>query len=510
MTQTLTLDREAALARLLQLNREAQTLGSVGAVLHWDQETMMPPKAVAARAEQLSLLAAVTHQKATLDEIGDLLETLRGPAEAGELDPVGRANVREIRRSYERRKKLPTELVAELARVQSLSQEAWVKARATSAFDEFAPWLERILDLQRQVADRIGYTTERYDALLDEYEPGVHASDLEPLFAKLREALVPIVRGIAAAPEPRALTGEFPVEKQRELGLSVAKAMGFDFDAGRLDISVHPFCTSFHPSDVRLTTRYSPTDVTGSLFGTMHETGHGLYEQGLDAEHAWTPVGGTSSLGIHESQSRLWENQVGRSRAFWSHWYPKLIATFPEALGKVSLDDYYRAINCVKPSFIRVEADEVTYNLHILLRFEIERALFDGQLAVSDLPKTWNAKMVEYLGVEPPDDAHGVLQDVHWSFGLFGYFPTYTLGNLYAAQLFAAAGRAMPDLDEQIARGELLPLREWLRVNLHQKGQLLLPPDLLKEATGESLKVEYFITYLREKFGALYGLQSTR
>lgn len=511
---------DVAYERFVSKTKEVRALQSIGSVLHWDQETQMPPKGAEQRAEQLGLITGIAHDRFVSPELGALLDELAGPAalplredlrssatEPRALDPARAANVRETRRLYDRERKLPRELVEEIAKTTSLAQEAWVLARKASDFAAFAPWLEKNLGLQKRVAELVGYETEPYDALLDQYEPGARARDIAPVFAALRKEIVPLVAAIAASKRrPAPIAGRFPKDAQRELNLAVARDMGFDFDAGRLDVSAHPFCSGFHPQDVRMTTRYDEEDFRGSLFGVMHEAGHGLYEQGLDPRNFGTPMGEAASTGIHESQSRLWENLVGRSRAFWKNYYPKLQAAFPEALSQLSSEAFYFSVNEVEPSLIRTEADEVTYNLHILLRFEIEQALFSGALEVAELPGVWTKKMQEYLGITPPDDAQGVLQDVHWSCGLFGYFPTYTLGNLYAAQIFATARREVPDLEGKIGRGELRPLREWLREKIHRHGMLLRPNALCEKVTGEPLNARHFNAYLKAKFGELYGL----
>jgi carboxypeptidase Taq len=417
-------------------------------------------------------------------------------------------NVHEVRRVYDRAVKLPGELVAAIARATTLGRESWVKARQDSNFSLFAPHLEELLRLKREVADRIGYADDPYDALLDEYEPGARAADVQQVFAGLRKELVPLVQAISVAPrKPDAsiLERACPVPAQAAFARGVVAAMGFDFAAGRIDTTTHPFCSGASPLDVRLTTRYDEHYLPMSLFGLMHEAGHGLYEQGLDPAHAHTPMGMSISLGIHESQSRLWENQVGRSRAFWQHWLTPLQQQFP-TLADVSLDDWVFAINTVRPSLIRVEADEVTYNLHIMLRMDIERQMVGGQLAVRDVPAAWNEAMQQMLGVTPPNDGQGCLQDIHWSMGILGYFPTYALGNLYSAQIFAASRAALPELDAQIARGELVPLREWLRENVHRHGQRYRAGELCEKVTGAPLSHAPLVDYLNKKYRALYGL----
>jgi carboxypeptidase Taq len=362
--------------------------------------------------------------------------------------------------------------------------------------------------LKRQVAEKIGYQTEPFDALLDEFEPGARAAEVQKVFDAVKGELVPLVHAVKTAPrQPNMalLAHDCPRDRQEAFGRQVAAAMGFDFQAGRLDVSTHPFCSGMSPLDVRMTTRYDEHYLPMSLFGIMHEAGHGLYEQGLDPVHAFTPMGQSVSLGIHESQSRLWENFVGRSRPFWVCYFPQLQAAFP-VLADVSLDDWYFAINAVRPSLIRVEADEVTYSLHIMLRFDLERQMIAGELQVADIPAAWNAGMQQLLGITPPNDAEGCLQDIHWSIGIFGYFPTYALGNLYAAQFCEAARRALLEFEAQLARGELTPLREWLRESIHRHGQRYRAAELVQVVTGQPLSHVPFINYLNSKYRPLYGL----
>lgn len=491
--------------RMMEIQQEVSDLHGALSLMGWDQETYMPRKGGATRGRQLATLSGIAHARFTSDEMG---EAIKG-AGAETLDADQAVNLREIAWSYDRAKKLPTALVKALAETSSNAIEVWREAREKNDFPAFAPYIAKLVDLQKQAADAIGYKDEPYDALLEEYEPGSTTREIAETFAALREALVDLVRRIQAsgvAPRTDFLAREYPIDAQRAFAVMVTRQMGFDYDAGRLDISPHPFCAHMGARDVRLTTRYSTTLPTQSLFGVIHEAGHGLYEQGQNPAFEGTPRGSAVSLGIHESQSRLWENMIGRSRPFWRFFFPRFVETFPAQMREVTEDEFYAAINRVTPSLIRVEADEVTYNLHILLRFEIERGLFTDAVRVDDLPAVWNDKMREYLGIEPPDDRDGVLQDIHWSHGSFGYFPTYTLGNLYAAQFFAAAKKAMPDLMERVERGELLPLREWLREHIHSKGMTHRAKDLVKQVTGEPLSASYFTTYLQEKFGALYRL----
>jgi carboxypeptidase Taq len=490
--------------KLLEAMSELADLAHAQALMGWDQETNMPPKGAQMRARSLGTLAGIYHDRLTAQSLVALVEDLK------QADLVGdeAANVRELDREQARARKIPRELVVELSETASIGHEAWVQARAEDDFAHYQPWLEKMLRLKQQVAEIVGFEGSIYNALLDEYEPYATEEEIGPVFADLRRHLVRLVEGIAPDPRPglEALERPFPVAQQEQFGRRIMEEMGFDLEAGRLDISVHPFCSGIGPQDVRLTTRYDENGFTQSLFGIIHETGHGLYEQGLPSELRALPAGRAVSLGIHESQSRLWENMIGRSREFWSHYLPELKKIFPMQLDGVDLNAFYRAINSVEPSLIRVEADEVTYNLHILLRFELESELLRGELPVADLPNAWNQRMEEYLGIRPANDTLGVLQDVHWSLGLFGYFPTYTLGNLYAAQLHVSAGCEIEDLSAQISRGDLLPLKSWLSENVHQRGSRLQAGALMREVTGKGLETEPFVSYLNEKFGSLYDL----
>lgn len=492
---------------LISRLREIGQLDSTAALLDWDAETYMPKRGLDVRAEQLALLARLSHERMTDPAVGDLIERLDGQHD----DEVAETNVREIKRLYRRATKIPTKLVERIARVSTVAKESWQKARANSHFDTFKPHLAELVDLRCQVADAIGYQEERYDALLDEFEPGMTTKEVARLFGALREPLSEFVSAIAdskANPNTSVLHRSFPVETQKLWCRQMAREIGFSFDSGRIDISTHPFCSGSAPTDVRLTTRYMEKFFNSATFGILHEAGHGLYEQGLPEEHLFTPRGQAVSLGIHESQSRLWENFVGRSRPFWERYYPQCRIAFSEALSDVSLDDFYFAINAVSPSLIRVEADEVTYNLHIILRFEIERDLISGKLAVGDLPEAWNHKMEHLVGIRPDNDAEGCLQDIHWSMGGFGYFPTYALGNLYAAQFFARAQSDIPNLMEQIGRGEFAPLLEWLRIKIHRHGQHYRASELVQRVSGRALSIEPFLDYVSDKFAPLYGLDA--
>jgi carboxypeptidase Taq len=493
-------DYDAFIARV----KELSTIESIGGLLAWDQETMMPSKGGALRAESLAFLSGLAHSRLVDPAMGELLEKL----EDADVDEGQAANVREVRHAYDKATKLPAELVEEIARHKSQSLQVWQEARAEDDFSKFQPALEKMVDLQCQAAEHYGYEDNIYDAMLDNYEQGMTVAQLDPLFAGLREEIVPLVKAVGESDQPDISfmeRGSFPEAGQREFSLRVAAAIGFDFDAGRMDTSTHPFCSGAGPRDVRFTTRYDESFPFGCLYGVMHETGHGLYEQGLLPEHEGTPLGKAVSLGVHESQSRLWENLVGRSREFWEYWLPDFCETFPH-VGDLDLDTIHRAVNRVHPSLIRVEADEATYNLHIMLRYEVEKALVNGEVAVGDLPQFWNSRMEKYLGIIPPNDAQGVLQDIHWSMGAIGYFPTYSLGNLYAAQLWEATLRDLPDLSQQIAAGKTASLLEWMRSHIHVHGSRWEPEELVQRASGAEPGAEAFVRYLKAKFGALYGL----
>ncbi len=486
--------------------REIAIYNSTASVLSWDQETYMPVKGGAYRAEQLAQLAGLTHRLGTASEVGDWIKACEDklpPCADEEQAALRAANVREWRRDYDRATKLSSRLVEDIARTTSLSREAWAEARQVSNFAGFAPWLEKILGLVREQAEGWGYETCPYDALLEGYEPGARAAELTPVFSDLQRQLTPLLpklQKITGAIDPSRLEGTYSAAEQQKLNRQVAEAMGFAFEAGRIDTTVHPFCTEMGPYDCRLTTRYNEKDFTSSLFGVMHEAGHGLYTQGLPPEYFGTPMGTYVSLGIHESQSRLWENQVGRSRSFWQHWYPLVTAQFPE-LAALPLDEFWLVVNRVKPTHIRVEADEATYNLHIILRFEMEQRLMSGELAVADLPQAWNKRFEELFAIPVPDDARGCLQDTHWSLGLIGYFPTYTLGTLNAAQLFHAAQKQVPELATDLQAAQYGRLLTWLREKVHRHGRRYSPTELMKLATGESTQAVYFMDYLKAKYG---------
>jgi len=506
----------AEYAELRTLLREAATIGSIGSLLGWDQETYMPPAASAHRGDQAALVARLHHERATSPRLGELIAACEARASLM-ADPATAANVREMRRDYDLATKLPTELVSELARVGSLAQEAWKEARARSDFQHYVPRLTELIGLVRRKAQCLGTPKgangaqgELYDALLDEYEPGMTAARIETIFTPLRQRLAPFIAEVAAskaAVDRTVLEIEVPPAKQEAFARTVLHAMRFDMTAGRLDTTTHPFCSGMAPGDTRLTFRYSKDGFLEPLYGVMHEAGHGLYEQGLPKdEHFGEPLGESVSLGIHESQSRMWENFVGRSRAFWEWARPHAREVFGPVMDRFSADTMFRAANIVNPSFIRVEADETTYNLHIMLRFQIERAIIAGQLAVKDIPGEWNSLVEQYLGLKVPDDRRGCLQDVHWSFGAFGYFSTYTLGNLYAGQLWETINQQIPGLDAQLASGDFGPLKEWLNTNIHRHGKRYRAEELCRNITGHPLSADALMRHLEGKIRPIYGI----
>lgn len=497
-------------SELLKLVHKAALLESTAAVLGWDRETYMPPGGAEHRASQLSQLSGIHHQAATIPRIAELLNLLQDTELNTSPETDAAANLREIRRRYERQRRLPQPLVEEIARVTALAQHHWSIARQANDYPAFAPWLADVIRLKQEEASAVGLDNngEAYDALLDEYEPESTSQEVAAVFGQLREKLVPLldsIRGSNRVPNESLLVRSYPVKQQEQFGRIVAKAIGFDFDAGRLDVAAHPFCSGTGPNDCRLTTRYDSHFFNGSFFGTLHETGHGLYEQGLPNEGWGTPLGQAVSLGIHESQSRLWENIIGRGRAFWQHFYPRAQEFFPESLGQTSQDEFLFAINAVKPTLIRVEADEVTYNLHIMLRFDLERDLIAGNLSVNDLPAAWNDRFRHDFGITPKTDADGCMQDIHWSAGLFGYFPTYALGNMYASQFFEAARNELGDLDAQFSVGRFEVLLKWLRDNIHTQGQRFSASRLVEVVTGKSLSDQPLMRHLSKRFLPLYA-----
>lgn len=493
-------------AEFLREAAVAYDLGKAASLLSWDQDTYMPAGGAEGRGNQLATLNALRHGIITSAKMSDLLAAL----EAGPPlpDSVEGAMVREARRAHDRATKLPTRLVEELARQSSAARQSWVAAREAKEFGLFRADLARLVELKREEADAVGYATERYDALLDEYEPGATAAEVRVIFAELREKQVELLARIGSSSVKLAdapLAASYPAPQQAAYVKGLAAKVGYDFRRGRLDETIHPFAESIGLDDVRITTRYNEDNLATALFGTLHEVGHALYEQGIAAAYARTPLAHGAGLGVHESQSRLWENLVGRGLAFWEGEYPLLQKAFPAQLGHVPLAAFHQAINVARPSLVRIEADEVSYNLHILVRFELELALLNGDVAVSDLPHEWNERYRDYLGVSPANDLEGCLQDIHWSVGLFGYFPTYALGNLMSVQLYEAAERHLGSQDAAIRAGDFAPLLGWLRENVHQHGSRYRPAELLERATGARLDAAPYLAYLNRKFGALYG-----
>ena len=530
---------EDTFAKILSHLRETAVLESVNDTIQWDDRTYRPEAGGDYRARQVTLLSGLVHRRRTDPCLGEWLAEIEaqlppsgtpegppGNPAAGDAvvtvpmqrshavgrheDEVGQdriTTIRMLRREYDRLSKMPQQLVQELTDVAMRGQQAWIKARQERDFSIQQPYLERMIALKQEQAQAIGYVTCPYDALLDEFEPGARTETITSVFAKLRDQLVPLVHAVAGSGRTapvEILHREFPRDAQAEFGKLAATKIGFDFERGRLDETAHPFCTTLGPHDCRITTRYDEQFFSSAFFGTLHEAGHGIYEQGLRAEWFGLPPGRAASMGIHESQSRLWENLVGRSQPFWHYFLPIARRSFSAALRDVDFEQFCFAINHVQPSLIRVEADEATYNLHIIIRFELEQELIDGRLQVAELPEAWNQRYEKYLGITPAHDGDGVLQDIHWPAALIGYFPTYALGNLYAAQFFEQARDDLGDLEQQVARGEFAPLREWLRQNVHRHGQRFSPAELVRRISGKSLTHEPLIAHLRTKL-AYYG-----
>lgn len=500
--------KDKTIRKLLNLEAELADLAAAASVLMWDQETYMPERGIDGRANSLATIEELYHKKFTRKYTGKLIEKLEDKIQDVRFSDYDRALVRETKRDYENAVKLPARFVRERVELTSKAMEVWKKARTEKKFSVFAPYLSRMIETKRKEADYLGYRQFPYDALLDLYEPGVTQTGLEAVFSELKRSSLGVLEKINQAdvkPNTGFLKLYYPVEKQLEFSRKVIESMGFDFSAGRLDKSPHPFTASFHPNDVRITTRIDERFLPECISGCIHETGHGLYEQGVDVGLARTRLATGSSWGFHESQSRLWENYVGKSPAFWRFWFGKLRETFPENLSNISDDEFILAMNEVKPSLIRTEADEVTYNLHVILRFEIEKSLINGGLEVKEVPTAWNERMMDYLGIVPENDSVGCLQDIHWSAGDIGYFPTYSLGNLYAAQIYHKLMEDYPDLEERLSNGDLVFIRKWLADKIHVWGKTYLPQDLIGMVTGETLNLRYFDDYLKSKFGRLYS-----
>ncbi|MCF7948225.1 MAG: carboxypeptidase M32 [Spirochaetia bacterium] len=517
-----------AFEKLQQIDKEIILLEHTSALLQWDQETGMPAMAIEERSDQIALMQGLAHDRMTGAEVGELLEQARSEAGGAGAETVsgdGQATgaedaalppeddprffssafLRLFGRHYEREVKIPRRLVTELAQTTSRAQAAWIEARRADDFSLFQPHLEKIVALTLEKAEALGYPEQPYDALLDEFEPGMRSSQVEEVFADLKTELAPLVKRITEAQkvDDSFRRRGYPSAGQREFSLKVLRDMGYDFDRGRLDESAHPFTTSLGGNDIRVTTRFHEDDLFSAIFGTIHEGGHGLYELGIDPAYHGSSLGEGTSLGIHESQSRTWENLIGRSLPFWQHHFPDLQRIFPDQLENIDAEGFGRAVNRVQPSLIRIEADEVTYSLHVILRFELELALINRKLEVKDLPQAWNDRMEQLLGIRPPSDADGVLQDVHWSMGAIGYFPTYALGNLFGAQFFNRMQQDLPDVDKRIGAGDLLSIRRWQQEHIHRHGAVYTAPELVRRVTGEALNPRHFIDYLERKFSRL-------
>ncbi|MCP4141145.1 MAG: carboxypeptidase M32 [Chloroflexi bacterium] len=494
--------------KLKTLIAEVADLNAAQAILGWDQQTYMPPGGAEARGHQLATLGSLTHQKFTSEEIGKLLDELKREFADADPDSDEARYIKVAAKDYDQATKVPSEYVARFAQLTARAHESWAKAREASDFSIFQADLEEIVEIRKEYVSFFPPADHPYDTLLDEFEPGMKTAEVQEIFGTMRVKQVELLKAIADAKQvdDSFMHVNYPEKQQWDFGVEVATKFGYDWNRGRQDKSVHPFTTSFGINDVRITTRFMEDFFPSALFGTMHEAGHGLYEMGVNQEYERTPLNGGASLGLHESQSRMYENLVGRSMPFWEHFYPRLQETFPTQLGNVDLPNFYKGINKVEPSLIRVEADEATYNMHIMLRLELEIAMIEGSVAVKDLPELWNTKFEEYLGITPPNDAEGVLQDIHWSFGGLGYFSTYALGNLVSVQLWEKINEDISDLDEQIRQGKFDTLLSWLRDNVHTHGRKYEPQELVQKVTGSKITPEPYLRYLESKYSDIYGL----
>lgn len=495
--------------KLLTKVNTLHDLQKANALLSWDREVIMPKSANNVRIQQIATLRRLYHTMFTSDEMGELIENAAGELNGADYDSNEASLIRHLRHDYAEQRKLPPDFVVRSATIRGKANSAWVKARQDNDFASFQPWLEKVVELCQEMAELYGYEDEKYDALLDKYERGMKTAEVRAVFNAQKEATRPLLQAIKErvdSIDDSPLHRPYDIDKQKEFAHFIAPKVGYDFDRGFLGTAVHPFASSFSRYDARITTRWYPDFINPSLFGTLHESGHAIYEQGTHPDLARTPLARGTSSGIHESQSRMMENVVGRSWGFWQAYYPKLQEIFPENLADVTLEQFYKAINKVQPSFIRVEADELTYNLHIILRFELEQALLNGELAVADLPSAWHAKMESLIGITPPTDTLGVLQDIHWSGPSFGYFPTYALGNLYAAQFYSAAVAQNPTIAGEMEEGKVSALMGWLGENIHQHGKKFTPSEIVQRATGRALSHEPFVEYVTSKFTKIYDL----
>lgn len=497
---------------LLNLSRHITVLKGISSHLHWDEETYLPPAAAEIRAEQLKVLAGVIHEEATGKKYAKVLSSLidlkKGVILEKELTNRQKSALKEWQRDYIKETTLPKSFVEDFAQLSSQAIQAWRMARKDNAFQRFAPFLDRIIQMNRKKADLLGFKEHPYDALIDLYEHDTSAKEIEGLFNKLKKRLIPLLSKIAKAKQvgDDFLFGSFSQEKQLKFGKILLNAMGYEMEKGRLDLSTHPFSSSSHPTDSRITTRIHANSIMSNILVILHEGGHSLYEMGLPVEDYGSPLCEAISLGMHESQSRWWETRIGLTKPFWQYFLPILRKNFPKKFDSVDLDIFYRAINKVEPSFIRVEADEVTYPLHVILRFEIEKALIEGSMKVREIPEVWNSKMKEYLGIIPPNNTEGCLQDIHWSMGAFGYFPTYSLGNMYTAQMFTAFSKKFPDWQKKVASGNFLFIKQWLHEEVYQYGRQYSSKELIEKITGKQFSEKEYIHYLEDKYTDIYTL----
>lgn len=485
--------------------KKIEYLNSALGVLYWDMRVGIPKKAIPYRSEVVGYLSSESYKLETSDEIKGFIDYFSG---IEGLDKVTSSMVENVRRNYERTKKIPEDRYKKFAILASESEAAWEEAKTKSDFNMFKPYLEKVVEFQKEFIGYWGYEGNKYNTLLDQYEPGFTVEKIDKVFGELRDAIVDLLNRIMKSgytPNTKILEGFYSKESQKNLAVHILEKMGYDFEAGRMDETMHPFTIEFNNKDVRITTHYFEKDFTSALFSCIHEGGHGIYEQNISDDLTGTTLAGGVSMGIHESQSRFYENILGRSREFWKYFYPEVVKAYPQ-FEKVDFEDFYKAINVVKPSLIRTDADELTYSLHIIIRYEIEKALINDEIRVEDLPRVWNEKYKEYLGVEPQNDGEGVLQDMHWSDGSFGYFPSYALGNLYGAQLYSAMLKSIPDIMQQVEKGELGAVKEWLKEKIHKHGGVYKPSELIKMATGEELSAKYFIEYLNKKYGEIYNI----
>jgi carboxypeptidase Taq len=496
------------LGQLKEILGEVSDIGHAASVLGWDQQVNIPPKGHEARGQQLATLSKIEHEKATADEVGNLLDDLKKEFDGADPASDEAATIRVASRNYDKATRVPPEFIAERAVVSSKAFEAWGEAREKSDFSIFQPHLEKVVELVRKYVSFFPPADHPYDTLLDDYEPGMKTAEVQAIFDGLRPRQVELIKAIASKEQVKDdfLFVEYDEKEMMDFGVNVATKYGYDWSRGRQDKALHPFETTFSVNDVRITTRFEEDNPTATVFSTLHEAGHAMYEQGVNPAYERTSLESGTSLAVHESQSRMWENLVGRSLPFWEHFFPAFQKSFPSQLGDVDVKSFYKAINKVEPSLIRVNADEATYNLHVMLRLELEIAMVEGTVEIKDLPELWNTKMEEYLGVTPPNDAQGVLQDVHWSGGSIGYFSTYALGNLISAQLWEKINEDISDLDDQIRKGDFSGLLAWLRENIHQHGQKFEPQTLIERVTGSKITPDPYVRYLTNKYSDIYGL----